>query len=128
MKNKFLYLNDYETTNNFDIIALCETQLGHADYGDTCINGLLHSDYNILRADRAEGHRGGGVALVYKQCLKIKIIERKTSTQFECIIPPIMIKKIILLLLTSFISEIKLFLFFLFLYAHSRAIVRHSTS
>ena len=86
MKNKFLYLNDYVTTNNFDIIAICETWLGHADYDDTCINGLLPSDYNILRADRAEGRRGGGVALIYKQCLQIKCIERKVSRQFECII------------------------------------------
>ena len=61
MKNILLYLNEYGTTNNFDIIALCETWLGHADYDDTCINGLLPSDYNMLRADRAEGRRGGGV-------------------------------------------------------------------
>ena len=66
MKNKLLYLNDYGTTNNFDIIALCETWLGHTDYDDTCINGLLPNDYNMLRADRAEGHRGGGVALINK--------------------------------------------------------------
>ena len=79
MKNKFLYLNNYVTTNNFDIIALCETWLGHADYDDTCINGQA-SDYNILRAARAEGRRGGGVALIYKQCLKIKSM--KSSNKY----------------------------------------------
>ena len=70
IKNKFIYLNDYITTNSFDIIAICETWLGQSDYDDTCINGLLPNDYNILRADRTNGCRGGGVALIYKKLLK----------------------------------------------------------
>ena len=32
-------------------------------------SGLLLDDYTIHRADRTDGRRGGGVALIYKQCL-----------------------------------------------------------
>ena len=44
---------------------------------------MLPNDYNILRADRTNGCRGGGVALIYKNCLKIKCKERSNCLQFE---------------------------------------------
>ena len=66
VKNKYKYMNDYITTHNFEIIAICETWLGMSDHDDTCVNGLLPEGYNIIRADRDDGRRGGGVAIIYK--------------------------------------------------------------
>ena len=70
--NKYIYLNDHICTHKFDIIAIPETWLGSSDYDDTCVNGLLPDTYRIHRADRADGRRGGGIALIYKDCLNVK--------------------------------------------------------
>ena len=72
IKNKHLYLNYYIVTHNIDIVAICKTWLGSSDYDDTCVNGLLPDTYRIHRADRDDGRRGGGVALIYKESLSIK--------------------------------------------------------
>ena len=86
IKNKYNYLNDYISTHDYDIVAICETWLGTSDYDDTCVNGLLPPNYGIHRADRRDGRQGGGVALAYKQSLNIKCKEPVMCTQFECII------------------------------------------
>ena len=64
VKNKYIYINDYILTHKFDIIAICETWLGISDYDDTCVNGLVPDSYNIHRADREDGRRGGGIAII----------------------------------------------------------------
>ena len=86
MKNKYTYINDYIHTHDFDIVAICETWLGNSDYDDTCINGLLPDNYSIYRVDRDDGKRGGGVALIYKNSLKIKTKEVVKYVQFEYLI------------------------------------------
>ena len=43
-------------------------------------SGLLPDGYAIHRADRTDGRRGGGVALIYKQCLDIKCNKSQIST------------------------------------------------
>ena len=67
--------DDYITTHNFEIIAIRETWLGMSDHDDTCVNGLLPVGYNIIRADRHDGRRGGGLAIIYKHYLQIKRIK-----------------------------------------------------
>ena len=47
VKNKYIYLNDYIHTHDFDIVAICETWLGISDHDDTCVNGLLPDGYAI---------------------------------------------------------------------------------
>ncbi len=85
VKNKHIYLNDYISSHAFDIVAISETWLGTSDIDDTCINGLVPNGYNILRADRNDGRRGGGVALLYKQWLNIKCSNKRQYKQFECL-------------------------------------------
>ena len=36
VKNKYIYLNDYIHTHDFDIVVICETWLGISDHDDTC--------------------------------------------------------------------------------------------
>ena len=85
MKNKYVYMNDYIRSHNFEIIAICETWLGMPDHDDTCVNDLLPEGYNIFRADRDDGRRGGGVAIIYKNYLKIKRTKSIRYSQFECL-------------------------------------------
>ena len=92
IKNKYLYLNDYIVTHNFDIVAICETWLGSSDYDDTCVNGLLPDTYRIHRVDRDDGRRGGGVALIYKESLSIKSKETVKFSQFEFIMCSLIVK------------------------------------
>ena len=93
VKNKYTYINDYIHTHAFGIVAICETWLGNSDYDDTCINGLMSDNYIIYRVDRDDGRRGGGVALIYKNSLKIKTragknhdFFKKVMTFFTCFI------------------------------------------
>ena len=74
-----------------DIVAICETWLGISDHDDTCVNGLLPDGYAIHRADRTDGRRGGGVALIYKQCLDIKCNKTDKYAQFEYLLCSIVV-------------------------------------
>ena len=70
-------------------MAISETWLGSSDCNDTCVNGLLPDTYRIHRADRADradGRRGGGITLIYKDCLNVKRKEIVKCSQFECIV------------------------------------------
>ena len=91
MRVLYTYINAYIHTHDFDIVAICETWLGNSDYDDTCINGLLPDNYSIYRVDRDDGRQGGGVALIYKNSLKIKTKEVVKYVQFEYLICNIVI-------------------------------------
>lgn len=85
VRNKYIYLNDHITSNQYDIAAITETWVGMSDTDDTCINGLVPDGYSILRADRSDGRHGGGVAVLYKQNIHIKLTKCATYTTFECL-------------------------------------------
>ena len=71
MKNKTLYLNDYITTHDHDLVALSETWFNSTDDNDPYISALLPDGYDIRHVDREQGKRGGGVALIYKSLIKV---------------------------------------------------------
>ncbi len=85
VKNKTLYLNDYISTYNYDFAAFSETWFMASDDNNTYINSLVPNGYAIKHIDRDDGRRGGGIALIYKQCFNIKQVEIVKNTQFECI-------------------------------------------
>ena len=64
-------------------MALSETWLNSEGDNDTCINSLLTTGYAIQHADRDNYSRGGGVALIYKNSIKLKIKTTTKFTQFE---------------------------------------------
>lgn len=82
MNNKTIFLHDHIVTHSYDIFAICETWF-RSDNGDTYINALLPPGYDIHHIDRPNSERGGGVALVYKQHLSIKLSEHAPCEQFE---------------------------------------------
>ena len=79
MKNKTLHLNDYITTDNYDLLALSETWLNCNDNNDSYINALLPG-YAIHHVDRGYG---GGIELMYKKSLKLKHFNAVSYEQFE---------------------------------------------
>ena len=54
---------------------------------------LLLDDYTIHRADRTDGRRSGGVALIYQQCLDIKCNKTVKYAQFEYLLCSIVVNK-----------------------------------
>ena len=55
--------------NDLDILFICETWLG-SDSDDISISQLLPPAYKILHQPRMD-RRGGGVAIVFKECLQL---------------------------------------------------------
>ena len=85
VKNKTTYLFDYITSHNYDIFAICETWLNCKATNDVYINALLPPGYTIHHVDRDNEATGGGVAIIHKQCLNIKLCVNVKFTQFECL-------------------------------------------
>ena len=83
VRNKTLYLYDYIATTNSDFVALTETWFNSEEDNDTYINSLLPAGYAIQHADIDNGRRGGGVALIYKNTIKLKRNTTQNFTQFE---------------------------------------------
>ena len=79
MRNKTLYLCDYIATTNSDFVALSETWFNSEEDNDTYINSLLPAGYAIQHANRDNGRRGGGVALIHKNTIKLK---KRYNTKF----------------------------------------------
>ncbi len=76
-------MSDHILALDYDIFGICETWLNCEATNDTHINSLLPPGYCIHHVDRANNGTGGGVALVYKQHLNIKILPTNQYTQFE---------------------------------------------
>ena len=83
VKNKTLSIEDFIKAENFDLLAITETWLGGA-LDQKCINELLPDGYSIKSVPRLTNTKGGGVALVYRNSIKISVIQsRMKYTQFE---------------------------------------------
>lgn len=83
VKNKTVFLNDYISTHNYDLFAISETWLNCEATNDTYINALLPPGYAIYHVDREHEERGGGVALIHKQCIDVTKHRTIRLTQFE---------------------------------------------
>jgi len=85
VKNKTLSLCDFILTNDFDVIALTETWLG-TKVDKACIAELVPTGFGIKHVPRPNDRSGGGVAVVYKLGLSVKLLSSsadKTFTHFE---------------------------------------------
>ncbi len=85
VQNKTLVLNDFIQTNNLDIFAISETWLNPGAPTATYINALLPPGYSIYHVDRDTDSRGGGVAVIYRTCMRMKQSVHNRLTQFEYI-------------------------------------------
>ena len=73
IRNKTTYMSDHIASCKYDIAVLCETWLNATDEsGQVCVNELLPNGYIFERADRNTGQTGGGLAITFKEHLKLK--------------------------------------------------------
>ena len=88
MKNKTTGIYDFLAQDKTDILALTETWLlANEEENHVCINAALPTGFSIEHCPRKDGRTGGGVALIYRDALKVTIkgssyISRKFD-QFE---------------------------------------------
>ena len=85
MTNKATSLLDYVVTKAFDIVALTETWLG-SSIDKVCLAELLPAGYDIQSVPRLDGRQGGGVAVMYRNSLSLKLNSShldKPYTSFE---------------------------------------------
>ena len=81
VKNKTISLCDYIVSNDFDVIALTETWLG-STIDETCLRELVPNGYSIKHIAR-NGKKRGGVALVYKSAITLRIISSTRDNEFK---------------------------------------------
>ena len=83
VNNKTHSLHDFIIQNDFDLIAITETWLVQ-DTGSVTINELVPPTYRILHLPRQDGRVGGGVAVIYKANIGLKLYhEIERYSQFE---------------------------------------------
>ena len=93
-KNKSASLQEYISSNDFDLVALTETWLG-SSYNKKVISELIPEGYKLVSVPRKNAP-GGGVALLQKAGLSVKKVslsDRKFS-QFEYLICNCVLEKV----------------------------------
>ena len=71
------------TTHNYDLVVFTETWFNSTDNNESYINALVPDGYAIQHVDRANGQRGGGVALIHRTSIKLKKEKMMKFNQFE---------------------------------------------
>lgn len=85
VKNKTLSICDFVLSNDYDLVALTETWLG-SSVDEVCVSELVPSGYEIKHVPRCGRRRGGGVAVIFKSALQLKVVatsKEKEFSQFE---------------------------------------------
>jgi exonuclease III len=80
VKNKAMSIGELITSKDSDVIALTETWLG-TDVDDHIMTDLVPPGYAFIHIPR-QRKRGGGIAVLYKSRLCIKIIPQSTEDAF----------------------------------------------
>jgi hypothetical protein len=80
VRNKTLALLDYTIDQDLDVLFLTETWLGKGGNDCVIIGDLCPSGYSFLHAPRTSG-RGGGVGILYRDELHVKLLQRNLSIQ-----------------------------------------------
>ena len=79
VKNKATYVADFD----IDILGLTETWLGSI-MDNHVIAQLVPDGYKFHTVSRPAQKRGGGVAVIYKSCLKVETLSNRNKfTHFE---------------------------------------------
>ena len=82
LKNKTLSFCDHIISNDFDLVAVTETRLG-TSIDKACISELLPSGYQFKHVPRSSGRRGGGIALVFKASMNLRIVASSHDNDFS---------------------------------------------
>ena len=84
--NKTLAIADFILNNDIDICTITETWLSSSPNSPAVINELIPTGYKFLHCPRTN-KRGGGVAIIIRECFKIKKTSFADSSfaNFECL-------------------------------------------
>ena len=82
VKNKTLSFCDYINSNDFDLVAVTETWLG-TSIDKACISELLPSGYHFKHVPRSGDRRGGGVALIFRASIDLRIVASSHDNDFS---------------------------------------------
>ena len=83
VKNKTLFLADYITEHDIDLMAIAETWLGTSTDA-TVISELLPAGYDIKHIPRQGKSAGyGGVGLIHKSSISVKTTDSSLTNKFE---------------------------------------------
>lgn len=85
IKNKTVSLSDFISSHDYDVVALTETWLG-STVDRSCLGELIPTGYEIKHVPRQSNRHGGGVAVIYKERLSLKVLDstkNQNITQFE---------------------------------------------
>jgi exonuclease III len=83
VRNKVLMITEYITDNDIDIAGITETWLSESDNDTMTVNDLCPAGYRLHQIPRKT--RGGGVAIICKQSLDIKmcpLVNSKSSFEY----------------------------------------------
>lgn len=86
--NKSTEINDFITSKQLDTLFVTETWLKGNGTDNVILAELLPPHYNILHNPRKHG-RGGGVGIVYREDISVKLCPSKPYDSFEHIITKI---------------------------------------
>lgn len=81
VKNKADSVSDFVTSNDIDILAITESWLGSV-IDKNVISTLVPTGYDFQHMPRPSGKSGGGVGVLYKSGLNLKITNSTSSSQF----------------------------------------------
>lgn len=79
VKNKSFIITDFVDDNNIDIFAITETWLQADISNQITVNNICPTGFVLHHLPRA-GHRGSGVALLYKNQFRLKKLSPDTSS------------------------------------------------
>jgi hypothetical protein len=83
--NKATEINDYITDRNLDVLYITETWLKGNERDNVVLAELLPPNFDIIQKARRQG-RGGGVALIHRKDISVKLCESKQYDSFEHIL------------------------------------------
>lgn len=82
LKNKTVAFCDFIISNELDVVAVTETWLG-SSIDKACLGELLPDGYKIKHVPRPGVGRGGGVALIYRSMMNVKIVSSTSDKIFS---------------------------------------------
>ena len=102
--NKTTAINDFLTSNDLDLLAMTESWLQSDNDSKphrVKKHEMLPSNYQMIYIPRPEGRRGGGVAVIFKQTILVKVMDysKCRTNQFEYIICAVTICKSVIRLI-----------------------------
>ena len=83
LRNKAAIIKDHIVTNNFDLVAVTETWLGKDDNDKAVKKDITPSGFKSVHLPRPAGRGGGGIGIIHKKQLNVRLQDITTFRSFE---------------------------------------------